>query len=128
VRPWYAPPLTSTAGPGTDGWNALDTQALLTSGIAPRGSAMGPMAEGVFRSTQHLSAHDAAAIAAYLQASPTDPPPASRPATPADPRVLARGAVIYEKHCADCHGDDGQGASPAYPPLARNPGVTQAIP
>ena len=128
MQKWYAPPLTSTAGADAAGWTAGDIQALLASGIAPRGSAMGPMAEVVYRSTQHLSAGDAAAIAAYLQASPSSVQPANRPAATADPRVLARGAVIYEKHCADCHGDDGQGASPAYPPLARNPGVTQGIP
>ena len=127
MQKWYAPPLTSTAGQA-DGWTAHDTQALLTSGIAARASAMGPMAEVVSRSTQHLSAHDVAAIAAYLQASPTRAQRAIRPATPADPRVLTRGAAVYEKHCADCHGDDGEGAPPAYPPLARNPGVTQAIP
>ena len=38
--------------------------------MAPQGSVLGPMAEVVFRSTQHLSDADARAMAVYLQALP----------------------------------------------------------
>jgi mono/diheme cytochrome c family protein len=37
-----------------------------------------------------------------------------------DARVMARGAQIYDQRCAYCHGDAGQGAEGAYPPLAGN--------
>lgn len=36
-----------------------------------------------------------------------------------DPQ-LVRGAALYRNHCIDCHGADGRGAPPAYPPLAGN--------
>ncbi|WP_296443701.1 c-type cytochrome, partial [Rhodoferax sp. UBA5149] len=34
------------------------------------------------------------------------------------------GAKLYETHCAQCHGDHGEGVSGAYPPLAHNRAVT----
>ena len=38
------------------------------------------------------------------------------------------GARIYERHCADCHGRDGEGAPGAYPALSGNRAVTLARP
>jgi mono/diheme cytochrome c family protein len=38
--------------------------------------------------------------------------------------VLLEGRRIYEASCAQCHGDDGRGKLPAYPPLAGNRAVT----
>ena len=35
---------------------------------------------------------------------------------------------MYENHCAECHGSNGEGMSPAYPPLERNPSVTEPLP
>lgn len=120
MQNWYAPPLLSS------GWPAADIAALLRTGAAPRATAMGPMAEVVYRSTQHLTPEDARAIAAYLQSSPStarEEPSSKAP----DPRTMARGAAIYGEHCAQCHGDRGEGAAPAYPPLAANPGVNAPV-
>jgi mono/diheme cytochrome c family protein len=36
---------------------------------------------------------------------------------------LTAGAKLYEAHCADCHGLDGQGRADAYPALAGNRAV-----
>ena len=99
--------------------------ALLKTGVAPQGSVTGPMAEVVFRSTQHLSDADARAIAVYLQALPQR----SAPATPGVAPVastLARGAKVYEQHCAQCHGDQGQGEPGAFAALAGNRAVLLA--
>ncbi len=126
MQNWYAPPLGSSAGAGVYGWQARDVVGLLRSGISPRGMAMGPMAEVVYRSTQHLSADDARAIAAYLQASMAKPA-SQRPTGAGDPRTLARGEAVYGDHCADCHGENGEGAFPAYPSLARNPSVSAPL-
>jgi mono/diheme cytochrome c family protein len=41
---------------------------------------------------------------------------------------MARGAKIYDQRCAYCHGDQGQGAAGAYPPLAGNRAVNMARP
>ena len=39
---------------------------------------------------------------------------------------MAQAARLYEQHCAQCHGDKGQGVANAYPPLAGNRAVTMA--
>ena len=35
----------------------------------------------------------------------------------------ALGARLYDVHCKDCHGENGQGVARAYVPLAGNPAV-----
>lgn len=121
---WYAPSLTSSSEAGLGGWDKRHIVDLLGSGISPRGSATGPMAEVVARSLQHLTPDDLGAMASYLQSLPATP--AQRPdrAPPADEQVLLEGRRIYEASCAQCHGDDGRGKLPAYPPLAGNRAVT----
>src|SRR3954468_11740688 len=116
MQNWYAPPIA--------GWDAAHVASLLTTGVAPRAMAMGPMAEVVYRSRQHLAAEDAKAIASYVNSSP---PPASRARSNANLRVLQRGAAVYGEHCAECHGDKGEGAMPAYPALAGNPSMNAAL-
>ena len=41
---------------------------------------------------------------------------------------MERGARIYDQRCAYCHGDAGQGANGAYPPLAGSRAVNMATP
>ena len=123
LQNWYAPPLGASAG--IAGWDAAHIAALLTSGVSPRAMAMGPMAEVVYRSTQNLTAEDARAIAAYLQSSASQAPQRQAPA--ADQRTMARGAAVYADHCAECHGDNGEGALPAYPALAGNPSMNAVV-
>ena len=122
---WYAPSLTSDAEAGLGGWEVPHIVDLLKTGVSPRATVFGPMAEVVERSLQHLSVEDVTSMALYLK---------SLPATPTEPRealsgpqveqVIAQGKPIYEKHCAECHGDDGKGLAPAYPPLAGNRALT----
>ncbi|RNF29211.1 alcohol dehydrogenase [Massilia aurea] len=121
---WYAPSLTSGSEAGLGDWDKEHIVALLGTGISPRGSATGPMAEVVARSLQHLTPDDLGAMASYLKSLPSTP--AQRPARvpPAGEQVLAEGRRIYEAKCAQCHGDDGRGKLPAYPPLAGNRAVT----
>ena len=40
--------------------------------------------------------------------------------------VASRGAKLYEQHCAQCHGERGEGVAGAYPRLAGNRAVTMA--
>ena len=101
---------------------------------------MGPMADVVYRSTQYLSDDDLRAMAGYLKALPqsadsenagwlswfTSRRKKDEPSGAGD--VRARGADIYERSCADCHGKNGEGAVEAYPPLAGNRAVTMEIP
>ena len=132
VENWYAPSLTDKRQAGVAGWPTADVVALLKTGTAPGGSVMGPMADVVFRSTQHLSEADLAAMAGYLKDLP-DVPKVDEPARPLAPvrrdaGAMARGGKIYDQRCAYCHGDQGQGASGAYPPLAGNRAVNMSPP
>jgi mono/diheme cytochrome c family protein len=116
MQNWYAPPIA--------GWDPSQVAALLTTGVSERAMAMGPMAEVVYRSTQHLSPDDAKAFAAYVHSTP---PPKTGEARAVPQRVMERGAALYGEHCAECHGDKGEGAMPAYPALAGNPSMNAAV-
>lgn len=63
-REGYAPWLTRADEASVTDWRIDEVVALLKHGAAPRGSVLGPMAEVVFRSTQHLDDTDLRAMAA----------------------------------------------------------------
>jgi mono/diheme cytochrome c family protein len=127
MQGWYAPSLASAQEAGVAAWRPQDVVQLLKTGVSAHGSVMGPMAEVVYRSTQYLPDADLRAMAVYLQALPQHEP--RRPAPePVDPAQMALGGRLYKDHCASCHGDQGQGAAGAYPPLAGNRGVTLESP
>jgi mono/diheme cytochrome c family protein len=123
---WYAPPLGPVNGDksGDKATYAQSTFALLKNGITPHSSAKGLMAEVVSTSTQHLGEDDLKAIAEYLSKLPATPVSAPVVSEP-NPDTMKLGADIYNKHCADCHGKQGQGVPNIYPVLAGNPHVTQ---
>lgn len=123
MQDWYAPSLSSPSEAGLAGWDAERVVQLLKTGQAPGASVMGPMAEVVLRSTQHLSNADLHAMAAYLRTLPQTPPPPRAPIR-RDEALMATGKHVYEQRCADCHGDDGRGFPGIYPALAGNRAVT----
>ncbi|TAL20024.1 MAG: c-type cytochrome [Aquabacterium sp.] len=128
MQNWYAPSLAAAHEAGVADWPQAEVVALLRDGVAPRGSVLGPMAEVVFRSTSRLHAADLDAIAVFLKDLPQSGPALHQAAQPADPQVMRKGAALYGKHCADCHGETGQGARGAYPALAGNRAVTLDVP
>ena len=125
MQDWYAPPLAAPSDAGGDAW-AAEVVALLRDGRGAHGSAMGPMAEVVYRSTRHLTEDDLRGMAAYLGTLP--PAAAPEPAEPADPEVLRLGRKLYGAQCASCHGERGEGQPGRYPALAGNRAVTLASP
>jgi mono/diheme cytochrome c family protein len=125
VQNWYAPSLTAADESSVAGWDVKDVVALLKTGVSPRGSVLGPMSEVVLNSTQYLSEADLVAMTTYLQALPvvrSTPPADPGPAGRTD--AQARGARLYGTHCADCHGETGEGVAGAYPALAGSRAVT----
>lgn len=126
MQNWYAPSLASSREAGVADWGIEDVVSLLKAGLSPRGSVMGPMAEVVYSSTQYLSDADLRALAVFLKALP-QVESAKREAR-IHPGSPLRGAKLYEQHCAQCHGDQGQGAVGAYPALAGNRAVTMNSP
>ena len=127
IENWYAPSLTSKREASVADWETRHVVELLKNGTAPGGSVMGPMADVVFRSTQHLNEADLTAMAVYLQKLPDATAPAPAPQR-RDVGTMERGARIYDQRCAYCHGDAGQGAAGAYPPLAGSRAVNMDTP
>jgi mono/diheme cytochrome c family protein len=127
---WYAPSLTSNREAGLGNWSIKDISDLLQTGISHRGTVYGPMAEVVYDSLQYLSDDDAAAMAVYLKAlAPSDSPaPIPDSARLVAPAVMELGRQIYTGQCAACHGAEGKGQPPEYPPLAGNPSIVMASP
>ena len=119
VQNWYAPSLAAPSEAGVSGWPQQDVITLLQTGVAPRASVSGPMAEVVFGSTQFLQDADAQAIAIYLQSLPMKEPEYHLSNSPmADSG--RQGGELYARHCAQCHGDSGEGRAGQFPALAGN--------
>lgn len=137
MQGWYASPLNAMRGGGLGDWPEAEVVQLLKTGISPRGSVAGPMAEVVAKSLQHVDAADLGAMVAYLKSLPApdgatvagerSAGAAGPMAPPAEEQMIA-GAALYRRHCEDCHGADGRGMPPHYPPLAGNRSLTQASP
>ena len=126
---WYAPSLVSPREAGMADWPLDDIVQLLRTGVAPHGQVSGPMTEVVTQGTQYLNEPDLRAMATYLQALPqTDAAaPRSARAAPVRTSALIAGEKLYQQHCTDCHGSQGQGVPNAYPPLAGNRAVTMPV-
>jgi mono/diheme cytochrome c family protein len=127
MQNWYAPSLTSNREAGLGDWEMQDIVDLLQKGVSNRGTVYGPMAEVTFNSLQFMSDEDIRAMAVYLKSLPADKGPASDPADSpvrADiNQVFSEGRRIYAARCANCHGAEGKGKLPHYPPLARNQSI-----
>jgi len=131
VQNWYAPSLAAAHEAGVAGWDTPEVVDLLANGVSSRGSVLGPMADVVYRSTQHLTGADLTGIATFLKELPQVPPgPRPDALTSSGPyaATLQRGADVYEAQCAGCHGSDGKGRPGAYPALAGNRAVTMDPP
>lgn len=118
---WHAPALDRVS---LSRWSQDELAHYLRAGTGKHGSAYGPMAEVIASSLQYLEPADAMAMAAYLQSLPPAYP--NRPMLrqpPASAGVGPTSIALYERHCADCHGNKGKGGERA-PPLAGNPQVT----
>ena len=127
MQNWYAPALNSPLEAGVAQWDESHVVALLKTGVAPRASVMGPMAEVVYRSTQHLNDDDLRAMAVFLRELPQQEP-AARATEAVNGATMAAGGKVYARHCAQCHGDVGEGKAGAYPALAGNRAVTLDVP
>jgi mono/diheme cytochrome c family protein len=127
MQNWYAPSLTSNREAGLGDWEIQDIVDLLQKGVSNRATVYGPMAEVTFNSLQFMSDDDVRAMAVYLKSLPADKGPASDPAESplrADVnQVFSEGRRIYAARCANCHGAEGKGKLPHYPPLARNQSI-----
>jgi mono/diheme cytochrome c family protein len=118
MQNWYAPSLSSPAEAGLQDWTLDEIMQLLKTGKTASGSTLGPMAEVVFSSTQHLNQKDLKAMAYFLKELPR-PESAKADRQLDNPAGQQIGQSLYEDQCASCHGDKGEGRG-AYPALAGN--------
>ncbi|HUB45771.1 MAG TPA: cytochrome c [Acetobacteraceae bacterium] len=126
MQDWYAPSLTSNLEAGLGQWSLDEIVALLRAGVSQRGAVYGPMAEVVHDSLQYLNEQDIRAMAVYLKSlAPGGAAPPSDSVLPAAESSLltALGSTVYSAQCAECHGTDGRGMPPQYPPLAGNQSI-----
>ena len=128
---WYAPSLTSNREAGLGDWSIKDITDLLQAGVSQRGTVYGPMAEVVYNSLQYLTDEDIEAMAVYLK-SLAEPASAAadEPGAPVDRErlLISLGKTVYDAQCAMCHGAEGEGKPPHFPPLAGNQSITMASP
>ena len=127
MQQWYAPSLASAREAGVADWDVQEVVALLKSGKSTHASAIGPMAEVVYRSTQYLSDADLQAMAVFLKHLPQQPQ-TPRTAKAPEASQFNTGQKIYGQQCSQCHGEQGEGARGAYPALAGNRVVTMDSP
>jgi mono/diheme cytochrome c family protein len=127
MQNWYAPSHTSNREAGLGDWDIKDIVDLLQVGISHRGVVYGPMAEVTYNSLQHLNDADIRAMSVYLKGLPdretSVPGPNRLPNTPEAVQVFSEGRRVYEAKCAVCHGAEGRGMPPHYPPLANNQSI-----
>ena len=125
MQNWYAPSLTSNKEAGLGDWSIKDITDLLRTGVSERGAVYGPMAEVTYNSLQYLTDNDVNAMAVYLKSLGQGSPPEAGAALPrAESSLLMElGRRVYDSQCASCHGVDGRGMPPAYPPLANNQSI-----
>jgi mono/diheme cytochrome c family protein len=125
MQNWYAPSLTSNREAGLGDWSIKDITDLLTTGVSARGAVYGPMAEVVYNSLQYLTDEDARAMAVYLKGIAQAEPPPVRSALPTSESslLMSLGKTVYDTRCASCHGAQGEGKPPHYPPLAANQSI-----
>lgn len=127
---WTAPSLIDNAQTGLADTPLQDIQTLLQTGKSGHHHTSGPMGEVVQYSTQYLKPADLRAMAVYLKSrvrmSPdTSEATASTAIRRVLPDVQTRGAALYDKQCAQCHGEEGLGMADAYPALAGHRSVLQ---
>jgi mono/diheme cytochrome c family protein len=125
IQNWYAPSLASPTEPGVHAWTSEEVVRFLKDGQTSTDAAMGPMAEVVFSSTQHVSDPDLQAMATFLSELPRhqNPPPEQAKVAA---ETLNLGGNLYKTHCAECHGERGEGGAGAYVPLAGHRTVNMA--
>jgi mono/diheme cytochrome c family protein len=126
MQNWYAPSLTSNKEAGLGDWSIKDISDLLRTGVSARGAVYGPMAEVVYNSLQYLTDDDTHAMAVYLkglaQGGKPEAPASTVPSAEGS-LLLSLGKTVYDSKCASCHGSQGQGQPPNYPPLAGNQSI-----
>ena len=126
MQNWYAPSLTSDKEAGLGDWSLKEIADLLKTGVSAHGAVYGPMADVVYNSLQYLTDADVQAMAVYLKSLAQPRPPAAPTSNipgSESSLLVALGKTVYDNQCAVCHGPQGLGKPPNFPPLANNQSI-----
>ena len=106
MQNWYAPSLTSPAEAGVADWELAEIERLLQTGVAaPRRRARPDGGSGAAQHAVPDARPTVRAMAIFLKALPQSAgQPTPAPALTMSARMAERGAKLYDRHCADCHG------------------------
>ena len=129
MQNWYAPSLTSDKEAGLGDWSLKEIADLLKTGVSAHGAVYGPMADVVYNSLQYLTDADVQAMAVYLKSLAQPRPPAAPTSNipgSESSLLVALGKTVYDNQCAVCHGPQGLGKPPNFPPLANNQSIQMA--
>lgn len=126
LNDWYAPSLHVLNEGSVAEWTVEEIIAWLRVGINQKASALGPMADVVFKSTQFLDDTDANALALYLKSLPVNKAASVNKREKSNANASTRGSELYVAHCESCHGKNGEGQQGAFPALAGNRAVTMS--
>jgi mono/diheme cytochrome c family protein len=129
---WLAPDLTQPTQSVLAYSSVQDAAQWLRTGVSDNAVATGPMATYVREVSQFLTPDDAQAVVIYLQSNMTLKAEQEGLASEAQHKMpnqetLTAGAAVYEQHCANCHGEQGQGQAGRYPALAHNAALNQVL-
>jgi mono/diheme cytochrome c family protein len=131
LQDWYAPSLTSNREAGLGQWEIAEVVALLRTGVAMRGVVFGPMAQVVHDSLQYMTEADTQSDGRVSQVAGAryrgEAADQIRPTAEQSKVAYEAGARIYDNRCKSCHGANGTGAPPAYPPLANNQAINMDL-
>lgn len=123
---WYAPALH---GPALARFGEGAVARYLQGGAPHDIAGYGLMADVIAGNLRHLGDDDARAIEAYLRRLPPPPPVREPPLrVRASEESLAIGKRVYDGHCADCHGERGEGVAGKYPGLRGSGAIAGADP
>jgi mono/diheme cytochrome c family protein len=121
---WMAPSVVEATQTAMGQSTPNDIAQLLRTGQNTWAHASGPMAEFVQHTGQYLTQQDAQAIAIYLKANINKSAANTAQLNLTNKATSSPAAqTLYTTHCANCHGELGQGKAGIYPALAGNPAV-----
>jgi len=116
----YEAPDITPAALSQRGWTQKDLAALLSSGLAPQGSAYADMFPAVHNSTRYLTPSDINSLVRYISGPNGLAAPAPVKAAALSDSVKHNGLKTYANLCANCHGFAGEGKPHVAPAMVGN--------
>ncbi len=126
MQNWYAPSLTSNREAGLGDWSIKDITDLLQTGVsrAAWSTARWPRSCTTACNISTTPTPRRWRYTSRASRKASSPPAASSALPNTESSLLiSLGKTVYDKNCASCHGTQGEGKPPHWPPLANNQSI-----